>query len=158
MAKKNASGAPASRAADANDLGLTEGNGGETHQTASDTVLTTNQGVPISDNQNSLKSGARGPTLLEDFALREKITHFDHERIPERVVHARGSGAHGYFQPTKSLARLTKASFLQDPKKKTEVFARFSTVAGGGGSGDLPPRGRGFAGSGYTGGGGLRAG
>src|ERR1051326_563218 len=105
------------------------GNGGETHQQAQgdDAVLTTNQGVPISDNQNSLKSGARGPTLLEDFVLREKITHFDHERIPERIVHARGSGAHGYFQPTKSLSRLTKAAFLQDPKKKTEVFARFST-------------------------------
>src|SRR5689334_23787093 len=95
-----------------------------------DTLLTTNQGLKISDNQNSLKSGERGATLLEDFILREKITHFDHERIPERIVHARGSGAHGYFQPTKSLSRLTKASFLQDPKKKTEVFVRFSTVAG----------------------------
>ena len=129
-----------------------EGNGGETHQVASKSgvVLTTNQGVPISDNQNSLKSGARGPTLLEDFVLREKITHFDHERIPERIVHARGSGAHGYFQPTKSLARLTKAAFLQDPKKKTEVFARFSTVAGGAGSGDLPRDVRGFAVKFYT--------
>ena len=95
----------------------TIGEGGETHQTAasSEQALTTNQGAPIADNQNSLKSGARGPTLLEDFVLREKITHFDHERIPERIVHARGSGAHGYFQPTKSLARLTKAAFLQDP-------------------------------------------
>ena len=150
MAKKKASAARRSRSGSTNSLGMTEGNGGETHQTASDTVLTTNQGVPISDNQNSLKSGARGPTLLEDFVLREKITHFDHERIPERIVHARGSGAHGYFQPTKSLSRLTKASFLQDPKKKTEVFARFSTVAGGAGSGDLPRDVRGFAVKFYT--------
>jgi len=150
MAKKKASAARASRSASTNGLGMSQGNGGETHQTASDTLLTTNQGVPISDNQNSLKSGARGPTLLEDFVLREKITHFDHERIPERIVHARGSGAHGYFQPTKSLARLTKASFLQDPKRKTEVFARFSTVAGGAGSGDLPRDVRGFAVKFYT--------
>jgi catalase len=124
---------------------------GETHQIASgDNVLTTNQGTPISDNQNSLKSGARGPTLLEDFILREKITHFDHERIPERIVHARGSGAHGFFQPTKSMRHLTKAGFLQDPKKKTEVFARFSTVAGGAGSVDLPRDVRGFAVKFYT--------
>jgi len=150
MATKKALAARRSRSGSTNRLGMTEGNGGETHQTASDTVLTTNQGVPISDNQNSLKSGARGPTLLEDFVLREKITHFDHERIPERIVHARGSGAHGYFQPTKSLSRLTKASFLQDPKKKTEVFARFSTVAGGAGSGDLPRDVRGFAVKFYT--------
>ncbi len=130
----------------------TPGNGGETHQTTSDTArnLTTNQGTAISDNQNSLKGGGRGPTLLEDFILREKITHFDHERIPERIVHARGSGAHGYFQPTKSMARLTKAGFLQDPKKKTEVFVRISTVAGGAGSGDLPRDVRGFAVKFYT--------
>ena len=128
------------------------GNGGETHQNAGgpDQWLTTNQGTPISDNQNSLKSGERGPSLLEDFILREKITHFDHERIPERIVHARGSGAHGYFQPTKSLAKLTKAGFLQDPKKKTEVFVRFSTVAGGAGSVDLPRDVRGFAVKFYT--------
>jgi catalase len=124
---------------------------GETHQIRhDDPLLTTNQGTPISDNQNSLKAGSRGPTLLEDFILREKITHFDHERIPERIVHARGSGAHGYFQPTKSLARLTKAKFLQDPKKKTEVFVRFSTVAGGAGSVDLPRDVRGFATKFYT--------
>ena len=88
--------------------------GGETHQTttSANQTLTTNQGVAISDNQNSLKSGARGPTLLEDFVLREKIQHFDHERIPERIVHARGSGAHGYFQPLKNLSKLTKAAFL----------------------------------------------
>jgi len=124
---------------------------GETHQIRhEDPLLTTNQGTPISDNQNSLKAGSRGPTLLEDFIFREKITHFDHERIPERIVHARGSGAHGYFQPTKSLARLTKAKFLQDPKKKTEVFVRFSTVAGGAGSVDLPRDVRGFATKFYT--------
>src|SRR5436190_18985048 len=113
MAKKSKS------AARANATGA----GGETHQTAArpEQSLTTNQGTRISDNQNSLKSGERGPTLLEDFVLREKITHFDHERIPERIVHARGSGAHGIFQPTKSLARLTKAAFLQDPRKKIEV-------------------------------------
>jgi catalase len=128
------------------------GNGGETHQNAGgpEQWLTTNQGTPISDNQNSLKSGERGPSLLEDFILREKITHFDHERIPERIVHARGSGAHGYFQPTKSLAKLTKAAFLQDPKQKTEIFVRFSTVAGGAGSVDLPRDVRGFAVKFYT--------
>jgi catalase len=135
-----------------NPLNAEPGNGGETHQTTTDfdQTLTTNQGIPIADNQNSLKSGARGPTLIEDFVFREKITHFDHERIPERIVHARGSGAHGYFQPTKSLAKLTKAAFLQDPKKKTEVFARFSTVAGGAGSGDMPRDVRGFAVKFYT--------
>ena len=126
--------------------------GGETHQTTTsdDNTLTTNQGVAISDNQNSLKSGARGPTLLEDFVLREKITHFDHERIPERIVHARGSGAHGYFQPLKNLSRLTKAGFLQDPSKRTKVFVRFSTVAGGAGSVDTPRDVRGFAVKFYT--------
>ncbi|MDB6079525.1 MAG: Catalase [Akkermansiaceae bacterium] len=124
----------------------------ETHQTAQEghAVLTTNQGLPISDNQNSLRAGTRGPALLEDFILREKITHFDHERIPERIVHARGSGAHGYFQPYESAADITKAAFLQDPKKRTEVFARFSTVAGGAGSVDLPRDVRGFSVKFYT--------
>src|ERR1700736_6072620 len=90
-------------------------NGGETHQQATtDILLTTNQGLSISDNQNSLKGGGRGPTLLEDFILREKITHFDHERIPERIVHARGSAAHGIFQLYKPLKQLTKAKFLND--------------------------------------------
>jgi len=105
----------------------------ETHQSVAKLAdtLTTNHGVPISDNQNSLRAGVRGPTLIEDFVLREKITHFDHERIPERIVHARGSGAHGYFQVYESLAGITKAAFLCDPKLKTEVFVRFSTVAGG---------------------------
>ncbi len=126
--------------------------GGETHQQMEpDGVqLTTNQGVPISDNQNSLKGGGRGPTLLEDFILREKITHFDHERIPERIVHARGSGAHGYFQPYKSMKHVTSAGFLADPKVKTPVFVRFSTVAGGAGSVDTPRDVRGFAVKFYT--------
>src|SRR5579862_4518867 len=126
-------------------------NGGETHQTAAgDTLLTTNQGLALSDNQNSLRAGERGPTLLEDFVLREKITHFDHERIPERIVHARGSAAHGYFQPYKSMKHVTSAAFLSDPKIKTPVFARFSTVAGGAGSVDLPRDVRGFAVKFYT--------
>ncbi len=125
----------------------------ETHQTSNDTTrphLTTNQGLPLSDNQNSLKAGIRGPVLLEDFILREKITHFDHERIPERIVHARGSGAHGYFQPYEDLSSLTAAQFLHDPEKRTEVFVRFSTVAGGAGSVDLPRDVRGFAVKFYT--------
>jgi catalase len=124
----------------------------ETHQTVEKLAdsLTTNHGIPISDNQNSLRAGVRGPTLIEDFVLREKITHFDHERIPERIVHARGSGAHGYFQVHESLRDITKAAFLQDPKVKTEVFARFSTVAGGAGSGDMPRDVRGFAVKFYT--------
>ncbi len=112
--------------------------------------LTTNQGVRISDNQNSLKAGDRGPTLLEDFILREKITHFDHERIPERVVHARGSAAHGYFQVYESMAEFTRADFLQDPAVKTPVFVRFSTVAGSRGSTDLARDVRGFAVKFYT--------
>ncbi len=127
----------------------TTGNGGETHQ-ASATVLTTNQGIPVSDNQNSLKIGERGPVLLEDFVLREKITHFDHERIPERVVHARGSAAHGYFEAYKSLAKYTKADFLQRPGERVPVFVRFSTVAGSKGSRDLARDVRGFAVKFYT--------
>ncbi len=115
-----------------------------------DQYLTTNQGLRINDDQNSLKAGPRGPSLLEDFILREKITHFDHERIPERVVHARGSAAHGYFQVYKSLASLTRAKFLQDPAVKTPVFVRFSTVAGSRGSTDLARDVRGFAVKFYT--------
>jgi catalase len=128
------------------------GKGGEPHQTADTTgsTLTTNQGTPVSDNQNTLRAGVRGPALLEDFIFREKITHFDHERIPERIVHARGSGAHGFFQAYESQAGLTRAAFLQDPKKKTPVFARFSTVAGGSGSVDLPRDVRGFSVKFYT--------
>ena len=113
-------------------------------------ALTTNQGVRIADDQNSLRAGSRGPTLLEDFILREKITHFDHERIPERIVHARGSAAHGYFQPYKSLSDITKADFLSDPNKITPVFVRFSTVQGGAGSADTVRDIRGFATKFYT--------
>jgi catalase len=98
--------------------------------------MTTNHGVPISTDQNSLKAGPRGPTLLEDFVLREKIMHFDHERIPERVVHARGAAAHGFFQVYKPLSHLTSAKVLNDPEIKTPVFVRFSTVAGSRGSAD----------------------
>ncbi|WP_256741319.1 catalase HPII, partial [Cronobacter sakazakii] len=102
------------------------------------------------NDQNSLRAGTRGPTLLEDFILREKITHFDHERIPERIVHARGSAAHGYFQPYKSLSDITKAAFLSDPEKITPVFVRFSTVQGGAGSADTVRDIRGFATKFYT--------
>src|SRR5689334_23524532 len=112
--------------------------------------LTTNQGVRISDNQNSLKDGPRGATLLEDFILREKITHFDHERIPERVVHARGSGAHGYFENYASQAALTRASIFAEPGKRTPVFVRFSTVIGERGSTDTARDVRGFAVKFYT--------
>jgi len=113
-------------------------------------ALTTNQGVRIADDQNSLRAGTRGPTLLEDFILREKITHFDHERIPERIVHARGSAAHGYFQPYRDLSDITKAAFLSDPDKITPVFVRFSTVQGSAGSADTVRDIRGFATKFYT--------
>jgi catalase len=135
------------------------GNGGETHQhvpTAGSHAhgdaahLTTNQGIRVSDNQNSLRSGERGPTLLEDFVLREKIFHFDHERIPERIVHARGSAAHGYFELYESLADLTKADLFQRKGEKTPLFTRFSTVAGGAGSVDTPRDVRGFSVKFYT--------
>src|SRR6201746_2591600 len=112
--------------------------------------MTTNQGVRINDDQNSLKAGDRGPTLLEDFILREKITHFDHERIPERIVHARGSGAHGYFESYDSLADVTKASIFAEAGKRTPVFVRFSTVAGERGSTDTARDVRGFAVKFYT--------
>lgn len=115
-----------------------------------DQYLTTNQGVRIQHTDDSLKAGERGPTLIEDFHFREKIMHFDHERIPERVVHARGSGAHGYFQVYESMAEYTKASFLQDPAVKTPVFVRFSTVAGSRGSADTVRDARGFATKFYT--------
>lgn len=117
---------------------------------ATEQALRTNQGVKVSDNQNSLKAGARGPSLLEDFIMREKITHFDHERIPERIVHARGTAAHGYFQAYESHAALTKAGFLTDPAKITPVFVRFSTVQGPRGSGDTVRDVRGFAVKFYT--------
>ena len=130
------------------DITDQHGNAGELHQRGGDT-LTTNQGIPISDNQNSLKAGAKGPTLLEDFVLREKIFHFDHERIPERIVHARGSGAHGYFECTDPIPELTSASLLSK-KTRIPVFTRFSTVAGGAGSVDTPRDVRGFAVKFYT--------
>ena len=112
--------------------------------------LTTNQGVPIADNQHSLKIGLRGPTAMEDFILREKLTHFDHERIPERVVHARGSAAHGYFESYQDLSAVTRASLLAQPGKRTPVFTRFSTVAGERGSSDTVRDVRGFAVKFYT--------
>ncbi len=113
-------------------------------------ALTTNQGVAVADNQNSLKAGLRGPALLEDFILREKITHFDHERIPERVVHARGSGAHGFFEAYEALDDITKADLFSHPGKRTPVFVRFSTVAGERGSADTVRDVRGFAVKFYT--------
>jgi catalase len=113
-------------------------------------VLTTNQGVPISDNQNSLKAGLRGPALLEDFVLREKITHFDHERIPERIVHARGSAAHGFFEAYDALIEYTRAAPFAEAGKITPVFTRFSTVAGERGSKDTARDVRGFAVKFYT--------
>jgi catalase len=112
--------------------------------------LTTNQGLKMSEDEFSLKAGERGPTLMEDFHLREKITHFDHERIPERVVHARGTGAHGEFQLYESMKEYTKAGFLQEPDVKTPLFVRFSTVAGFRGSADTVRDVRGFAIKFYT--------
>ena len=134
------------------------GAGGETHQHVPKTGdhgtaeqhLTTNQGIRVSDNQNQLKSGPRGPVLLEDFVLREKIFHFDHERIPERIVHARGSAAHGFFELYESLSDITRADLFQRAGEKTPVFTRFSTVAGGAGSVDTPRDVRGFAVKFYT--------
>lgn len=128
------------------------GSGGELHQEAgaAHPPLTTNQGAPISDNQNSLRANARGPTLLEDFVFREKIMHFDHERIPERIVHARGTAVHGFFELTQSLEQYTTAKVLTEVGEKTPVFTRFSTVAGGAGSVDTPRDVRGFAVKFYT--------
>nr|WP_240653412.1 catalase [Sphingomonas crocodyli] len=129
-----------------------QGQGGETHQVAAGdiAILTSAQGMPIADDQNSLKYGARGPTLLEDPHFREKIFHFDHERIPERVVHARGFGAHGFFELTDSLADVTRADVLQRVGERTPAFVRFSTVAGSKGSFDLARDVRGFAVKLYT--------
>ena len=140
--------APATPSADRDS----RGQGDELHQLAGGEhpVLTSNQGIPVADNQNSLRQGPRGPTLLEDFLLREKITHFDHERIPERIVHARGSAAHGFFELTKSLGKVTRAKILTEVGVKTPVFTRFSTVAGGAGSVDTPRDVRGFAVKFYT--------
>ena len=133
------------------DQTLSRGAGGELHQTAGEgETLTTAQGVPLSDDQNSLRVGARGPLLVDDFHFREKIFHFDHERIPERVVHARGYGAHGYFETYESLAAYTRADLFQRPGEKTPAFVRFSTVAGNKGSADLARDVRGFAVKIYT--------
>jgi catalase len=128
------------------------GGGGELHQIkgGKHQALTTNQGIGIGDNQNSLRANPRGPTLLEDFILREKITHFDHERIPERIVHARATGAHGFFELTHSLEKYTTARILTTTGEKTPVFTRISTVAGGAGSVDTPRDVRGFAVKFYT--------
>ncbi|MBD9368628.1 catalase [Xanthomonas sp. XNM01] len=140
------------RTAEPEDVRNPRGNGDELQQQAGGEhpLLTTNQGIPVADNQNSLTAGPRGPTLLEDFILREKITHFDHERIPERIVHARGSAAHGTFVLKKSLAKYTTASILTEVGQSTPVFTRFSTVAGGAGSVDTPRDVRGFAVKFYT--------
>lgn len=129
-----------------------QGAGGETHQAADVDVatLTTQNGIPVADDQNSLKQGSRGPTLLEDFHFREKIFHFDHERIPERVVHARGYGAHGFFELTDSLADVSRADIFQRVGERTPAFVRFSTVAGSKGSFDLARDVRGFAVKLYT--------
>ena len=140
------------RAGSSDPAAFVVGSGGETHQLRGrgDAALTTAQGTPIADDQNSLKLGERGPTLLDDFVLREKVFHFDHERIPERVVHARGYGAHGFFEPHESLADLTRADLFQRPGERTPVFVRFSTVAGNKGSADLARDVRGFAVKFYT--------
>ncbi|GAB6140518.1 catalase [Methylosoma difficile] len=137
---------------DAQTPPMTVGNGGEWHQSATEgqPVLTTNQGLPIADNQNSLRANPKGSTLLEDFILREKITHFDHERIPERIVHARGTGAHGFFELTHSLEKYTTAKVLTEVGVQTPLFTRISTVAGGSGSADTPRDVRGFATKFYT--------
>ncbi|EWY37906.1 catalase [Skermanella stibiiresistens SB22] len=134
------------------DQEVIRGEGGETHQVAGGDVpvLTTQQGIPVSDDQNSLKVGYRGPTALEDFHFREKIFHFDHERIPERVVHARGFGAHGFFEAYESLSDITRADLFQRAGEKTPAFVRFSTVAGNKGSADLARDVRGFAVKFYT--------
>ena len=132
-----------------NNVTLQFGRGGDPQQHGGEGNLTTNQGIIVSDNQNSLKAGTRGPTLLEDFVLREKIFHFDHERIPERIVHARGSGAHGYFEATEDISHLSKAHVFKKGTK-TPVFARFSTVVGGAGSVDTPRDVRGFSVKFYT--------
>jgi catalase len=118
--------------ADTDGVGGTRGAGGETHQTVDGEapILTTQQGIRVADDQNTLTVGERGPSALEDFHFREKIFHFDHERIPERVVHARGYGAHGYFEAYESLAEITRADPFKEAGRRTPAFVRFSTVAG----------------------------
>lgn len=143
---------PDSSSAKLHDQTLIRGNGGELHQTADAgfETLTTAQGSPIADDQNSLKIGSRGPALIEDFHFREKMFHFDHERIPERVVHARGYGAHGFFETYGPLSHFTRADIFQRAGEITPVFVRFSTVAGSKGSFDLARDVRGFAVKFYT--------
>ncbi|MBA3868932.1 MAG: catalase [Anaerolineae bacterium] len=154
MAKDNGKSDSATKKGSAQfvDQQVSVGNGGETHQQAdaNNSVLTTQQGTPVSDDQNSLRIGNRGPTIMEDFHFREKIFHFDHERIPERVVHARGYGAHGYFETYKPLSDITSADIFQRAGEQTPVFVRFSTVAGNKGSADLARDVRGFAVKFYT--------
>ncbi|MFJ6322206.1 MULTISPECIES: catalase C [unclassified Rhizobium] len=154
MAKKitTASPTPKPDIVTIHDQKLQRGAGGELHQIAEGKapVLTTAQGGPVADDQNSLRVGPRGPLVVDDFHFREKIFHFDHERIPERVVHARGYGAHGYFETYESLAAYTKADLFQRRGQKTPAFVRFSTVAGNKGSADLARDVRGFAVKLYT--------
>ncbi len=152
MAKSKARAGAPSGAAISTSYNAPQGAGGETHQIAGANVptLTTQQGVPVADDQNSLRAGHRSPTLLEDFHLREKLFHFDHERIPERVVHARGYGAHGFFEVTDPLSDVTRADVFQRKGERTPAFVRFSTVAGSKGSVDLARDVRGFAVKIYT--------
>ncbi len=152
MAKTTKSNRASVGAATVHDQKLERGDGGELHQTASGkmAILTTAQGGPVPDDQNSLKIGPRGPTLIEDFHFREKIFHFDHERIPERVVHAHGYAAHGFFENYKPLSKYTRADLFQRAGEKTPAFVRFSTVAGSKGSVDLARDVRGFAVKLYT--------
>lgn len=154
MARKTSSKAvrPQTETVTVHDQKMARGQGGELHQTAEgeQSVLTTAQGAPIADDQNSLRAGPRGPLLIDDFHFREKIFHFDHERIPERVVHARGYGAHGFFETYESMAAYTRADIFQRAGEKTPVFVRFSTVAGSKGSFDLARDVRGFAVKFYT--------
>jgi catalase len=155
MAKRPAKPTVSSSGSDTltiHDQPLHRGPGGELHQFAEDgqDILTTAQGGPVADDQNSLRVGARGPLLVDDFHFREKIFHFDHERIPERVVHARGYAAHGFFETYESLSDVTRADVFQRAGEKTPVFVRFSTVAGNKGSADLARDVRGFAVKMYT--------
>ncbi|MBB3428418.1 catalase [Rhizobium sp. BK312] len=154
MAKKTIASKDSPKLATAtiHDQKLHRCQGGELHQFAEDgqPVLTTAQGGPVAHDQNTLRIGARGPALIDDFHFREKIFHFDHERIPERVVHARGYGAHGFFETYESLAAYTRADLFQRPGERTPAFVRFSTVAGNKGSADLARDVQGFAVKLYT--------
>ena len=120
------------------------------NQAKKNSTITSQHGIPVGDNQNSYTAGKQGPTLLEDIYLVEKLAHFDRERIPERIVHAKGAGAFGYFEATVSSSQYTKAKFLNSKEKRTPVFVRFSTVAGEKGSADTVRDPRGFAIKFYT--------